>query len=114
MAILELVRNEPNWTGALGAALTRPPGVAERRSGEDPWTTRAVGRPQRISDDLAWFRRAIDEPEAHGLRPLGESSAVATWHLADDEDRVLRLDERGVLASAGFLLHDPDRMESMR
>jgi hypothetical protein len=113
MAILELVRTQPDWTGALGVALTRPPGVPERRAGEDPWSpgsTAVAARPRRISDDLAWFRQALDDPADAGLRPLAETASVAAWESADDElvARLARLDERGVLDAAGFMLHDPD------
>ena len=65
MAILELVRSHPDWPGALGVALTRPPGTPERRGGQDHWNPDTAGRPRRISDDLAWFRDAVDEPELH-------------------------------------------------
>ena len=69
--MLELVRDTPNWLGAVSVALTRPVGVPERRHGEDPWIVgNADGRPPRITDDLAWFRQAIDQPSAHGLRPI--------------------------------------------
>ena len=108
MAILELVRHTPDWTGALAVALTRPPGVAERRSGEDPWNpVAAVERPRRISDDLAWFRQAVEEPTGHGLDPLDESAAVAAWET--DSPALTRLRDRGVLDAAGFLLHEADR-----
>jgi hypothetical protein len=54
MALLELVHAQPDWMGALGVALTRPAGVPERRTGEDPWHDEtAAERPRRISDDLA-------------------------------------------------------------
>ena len=110
MAILELVKNKPDWTGALAVALTRPPGVPERRAGEDPWSPpAAVERPRRISDDLAWFRQAVEEPAGHGLEPLDESAAVAAWET--DSPALARLRDRGVLDAAGFLLHEPDRME---
>jgi hypothetical protein len=113
MAILELVRTQPDWMGALGVALTRPPGVPERRAGEDPWSpgpAAVAERPRRISDDLAWFRQALDDPAGAGLRPLDETASVAAWESADDElvARLARLDERGVLDAAGFMLHDPD------
>jgi hypothetical protein len=109
MAILELVQPRPDWIGALQIALTRPEGVPERRSGEDPWEP-AAGRPRRISDDLAWFRDAMDEPRQHGLQPLDESAAVAAWEPADKSliSRLERLEERGVLLAAGFMLHAPD------
>lgn len=111
MAILELVQPEPDWMGALGVALTRPPGVPERRSGEDPWTPApGTERPRRISDDLAWFRQALDEPDAYGLRPLDETATVAAWETPDGElvGRLTRLRDRGILDAAGFLLHDSD------
>ncbi len=113
MAILELVQPRPDWMGALGVALSRPPGVPERRSGEDPWNPEAAARaerPRRISDDLAWFRQALDDPAGAGLRPLDETASVAAWESADAEliARLARLDERGILDAAGFMLHDPD------
>ena len=109
MAILELVKNEPDWTGALAVALMRPTGVPERRSGEDPWNPNpAIERPRRISDDLAWFRCAVDDPADHGLRQLDESAAVSAWET--EEPALARLRDRGVLDAAGFLLHEPDRV----
>jgi hypothetical protein len=111
MAILELVDARPNWLSALDVALRRPPGVPERRAGEDPWQPSHVGRPRRISDDLAWFRGAMDEPEEFGLRPLDDSAAVAAWEPvveADVSNRLKRLHDRGILEAAGFLLHEPD------
>jgi hypothetical protein len=107
MPMLELVQDRPDWMSALGVALTRPPGVDERRGGDDPWATEATQRPRRISDDLAWLRSAVDEPEAYGLRSMGETAAVAAWQ-ADTEaaQRLDRLRHRRVLDAAGFLLHD--------
>src|SRR3954471_7112793 len=86
MAVLELVHSRPDWLGALTIALTRPPGVPERRGGDDPWEEAAgrAERPRRISDDLAWLRQAYDEPEEHGLQGLEDTAAVAAW-LADQE-----------------------------
>ncbi len=106
--MLELVHTEPDWTGALGVALSRPPGVPERRAGDDPWHDDQAGeRPRRISDDLAWLRQAIDEPEPHGLRGLGETAAVAAWEpTTEAEARLDRLRDRRILDAAGFLLHD--------
>jgi hypothetical protein len=108
MALLELVHAQPDWMGALGVALTRPAGVPERRTGEDPWHDEtAAERPRRISDDLAWLRQAIDEPEPNGLRGLGETAAVAAWEPSGEAAaRLDRLRERRVLDAAGFLLHD--------
>jgi hypothetical protein len=100
--------------GALGVALTRPPGVPERRGDEDPWDADAaagrVPRPRRVSDDLAWFRQALDDPAGAGLRPLGQTASVAAWDCGDPEltARLTRLDDRGILDAAGFMLHDPD------
>lgn len=108
MALLELVHQRPDWMEALGVALTRPPGVPERRAGEDPWSDDgASDRPRRISDDLAWLRQAIDEPEPNGLRGLGDTAAVAAWEIdGEAASRLDRLRERRVLDAAGFLLHD--------
>ena len=108
--MLELVRHTPDWIAALGVALTRPPGVPERRSDEDPWKSdEAAPRPRRIADDLAWLRQAFDEPETNGLRPLPESAAVAAWEPDDAcSERLARLRERHVLDAAGFLLHQAD------
>jgi hypothetical protein len=111
MTLLELVHPRPDWLGALEVALTRPAGVPERREGEDPWSPAAADRPRRISDDLAWLRQAVDEPELHGLRPIDQTAAVAIWEAEGNgglEDRLDRLRRRGVLDAAGFLLHDAD------
>lgn len=113
MAILELVQPRPDWMGALGMALQRPPGVPERRGGEDPWNPepQAIAqRPRRISDDLAWFRQALDDPAGAGLKPIDETASVAAWEAGEGDltERLGRLDERGILDAAGFLLHDPD------
>jgi hypothetical protein len=113
MAILELVKKKPDWSGALAVAMTRPPGVPERRQGQDPWNPgeERFKRPRRISDDLAWFRRALDDPEDHGLQPLDEEMEMAAWE-GDERALVLlgRLRDRGVLEAAGFALHEPDRV----
>ena len=108
MVLLELVHAYPDWMGALGVALSRPPGVPERRTGEDPWHDEdATDRPRRISDDLAWLRQAIDEPEPNGLRGLTDTAAVAAWEPSGEAaERLNRLRERRVLDAAGFLLHD--------
>ena len=115
MTILELVKPRPDWLGALQIALTRPPGVPERRSGEDPWQPATAERPRRISDDLAWFRDAMDEPGEHGLRPIDDTATVAAWEPSDPDlvPRLARLDQRGVLAAAGFLLHEPDAVRAV-
>jgi hypothetical protein len=109
MAILELVRDHPDWPGALGVALTRPPGTPERRGGQDHWKPDTSGRPRRISDDLAWFRDAVDEPELHELHTLADTAAVAAWRASDEAaGRLSRLRDRGILDAAGFLLHADD------
>ena len=106
MAILELVRERPDWPGALGVALTRPVGVPERRGGQDHWRPDTSGRPRRISDDLAWFRDAVDEPERHDLQTLNDTAAVAAWRPSEEAvGRLSRLRDRGILDAAGFLLH---------
>jgi len=112
MAVLELVSSQPDWLNALTVALTRPPGVPERRSGEDPWTgTGRAERPRRISDDLAWLRQAYDEPAEHGLRGLTDTAAVAAWETEPDaQERLSRLRDRHVLDAAGFLLHEEERV----
>src|SRR3954463_15563337 len=111
--MLELVRHSPDWLAALGVALTRPPGVPERRQGQDPWHPEAEAeaeiakRPRRIADDLAWLRQAYDEPEENGLRPLEDTAAVAAWAIEPScKDRRERLRERHVLDAAGFLMHE--------
>ena len=110
--MLELVRDRPDWMNALGVALTRPPGVPERRQGQDPWKPEAESaapRPRRIADDLAWLRQAFDEPETNGLTPLPESAAVAAWDPEPEcANRLTRLRDRNVLDAAGFLLHEAD------
>jgi len=108
--MLELVRHTPDWLAALGVALTRPPGVPERRREEDPWQSdEAAPRPRRVADDLAWLRQAFDEPETNGLKPLPESAAVAAWDPDPAcSERLSRLRERQVLDAAGFLLHQAD------
>ena len=107
MLTLELVSQEPDWTGALQVALTRPSGVPERRANDDPWAPPPLSRPRRISDDLSWLRAAVDEPDAHALRRLDGTAAVAVWEAAEDPElraRFERLESRGVLDAAGFLL----------
>ena len=109
MAMLELVAERPDWLGALGVAMTRPQGVAERRAEQDPWEPSPTDRPRRVSDDLAWLRQAFDEPEENGLRPMPGSAAVAAWETREEDpavlQRVARLRDRGVLDAAGFLVH---------
>jgi hypothetical protein len=105
--MLELVLDRPDWMNALGVALTRPPGVPERRQGQDPWQPETDTRPRRIADDLAWLRQAYDEPEENGLSPLPDTAAVAAWHPDESgSERLVRLRDRNVLDAAGFLLHE--------
>ncbi len=114
MAVLELVTTRPDWMGALTVAMTRPPGVPERRAGDDPWEpagTARAERPRRIADDLAWLRQAYDEPREHGLSGLEDTAAVAAWETSPDaQERLRRLRDRHVLDAAGFLLHEEERI----
>ena len=106
MALLELVEPKPDWLQALGAAVERPPGVPERR--ENPMRERRSERRddcRRVADDLAWLREAVEHPTEHGLEELRGTAAVAVWKADDGVDRLERLQERGVLDAAGFLLH---------
>ena|ERR1700722_19204623 len=106
--LLELVHQTPSWRDALGAALMLPQGVPERRHDDDPWAP-ATDRPRRISDDLAWLRNAVEEPETHGLRAIEGTAAVGAWEVTDDDrvsEHLSRLEVRGVLEAAGFLVHD--------
>jgi hypothetical protein len=109
MALLELVRHEPDWNAALEVAFALPPGESERRADDPGAEPPEAERPKRISDELLWLRHAIDEPETSGLTPLPESAAVGMWD-ADDAclQRLYRLRDRQVLQAAGFLLHEPD------
>jgi hypothetical protein len=105
--LLELVQDKPSWGDALATALLLPTGMRERRQGQDPWSP-STERPRRISDDLAWLRNAVDEPEAHGLRALTGTAAAAAWEVTDPPqaaERLERLEARGVLEAAGFLVH---------
>jgi hypothetical protein len=107
MAVLELINTSPDWMNALGVALTRPTGVPERRADEDPWMPQPQEGPRRISDDLAWLRQAMDQPESSGLRGLGETAAVGAWEADRTAlDHLERLRDRHILDAAGFLLHD--------
>jgi hypothetical protein len=116
--MLELLRERPNWLGALSVALTRPPGVPERRQGEDPWSVDATGRPRRITDDLAWLRIAFEDPAVHGLRPLPRRDVIGAWVPEDTAfERLARLRDRHVLEAAGFRLTDipvPERVTPPR
>ena len=108
MALLELVHARPDWMGALGVALTRPPGVPERRGGEDPWSDgRApTGRGGSPTTSRGCARRSTS-PRATACagwatrRPWRRGSSTS-----EAEARLDRLRERRVLDAAGFLLHD--------
>jgi hypothetical protein len=105
--VLELLRERRNWIGALSVALTRPPGVPERRRGEDPWKPDASNRPRRITDDLAWLRQAFEDPPVYGLRPIPRRKVIAAWAPDDAAlERLARLRDRHVLEAAGFRLTD--------
>ena len=115
MALLELVRPEPDWLAALEVAITPPPGAGDRRQQDDPWD----GEPpdeasRRISDELLWLRHAVEEADASGLTRLPDSAAVGMW---DAEEaclrRLCRLRDRKVLDAAGFLLHESDDPEAL-
>jgi hypothetical protein len=107
--VLELIHVSPNWLGALTVALVRPTGVPERRNGEDPWQSRQTSRPRRLTDDLAWLRGAVDDPEKHGLRPLADRGVIVAW-IPDETgvERLRRLRDRAVLEAAGFLLFEDE------
>jgi hypothetical protein len=108
--LLELVRERPSWQDALATALILPRGMTERRQSENPWAS-ATDRPRRISDDLAWLRNAVDEPAEHGLRAIEGSAAAGAWEVGDDPlvaEHLDRLEVRGVLEAAGFLVHHDD------
>jgi hypothetical protein len=80
----ELIAEQPDWMGALRVVMTRPPGVPERRAGQDALAAPPTSRPRRISDDLSWLRAAIDEPEVHGLRELDGTAAAAVWEAGEE------------------------------
>jgi hypothetical protein len=107
--MLELIHVSPNWRGALSVALVRPTGVPERRQGEDPWDAVTADRPRRVTDDLAWLRVALEDPEPHGLKPLPDHGVVVAWVPTEDVvDRLRRLRDREVLEAAGFQLFEDE------
>ena len=110
MALLELVEPQPDWLQALGAAVERPPGLPERRHNPVIGDRRSEHRDEcrRVADDLAWLREAVEHPSDHGLQELRGTAAVAVWEAENGLDRLARLQERGVLDAAGFLLHGDD------
>ena len=117
MALLELVRHEPDWLAALEVALARPPGTRERRGGEDPWDGEPPAgeeEPRRISDELLWLRHAVEEGGSGGLTPLPESAAVGMWDAEEGcLKRLCRLRDRKVLDAAGFLLHEAEDADEL-
>ena len=109
--MLELIRARPNWLGALSVALVRPQGVPERRHSDDPWLpSEQPARPRRLTDDLAWLRDALEDPEPHGLHPVADGRAAAAW-VPDESgvERLRRLRDRAILEAAGFLLYEDER-----
>ncbi len=90
-----------------------PQGVPERRHGEDPWQAGQAKRPRRLTDDLAWLRDALDDPEPHGLQPLTDRGVVVAWVSdAQGSERLRRLRDRAVLEAAGFLLFEDEGARS--
>ncbi len=115
MALLELVRHEPDWLAALEVAITPPAGASERRHDEEPWDGEPPAEEsRRISDELLWLRHAVEEPGTGGLKPLPDSAAVGMWDAEDTcLKRLCRLRDRKVLDAAGFLLHESEDPEAL-
>ena len=105
--MLELIHVSPNWRGALSVALVRPTGVPERRHNDDPWERDRTDRPRRLTDDLAWLRGALDDPEPNGLKPLADRDVIVAWQPDEGVvERLRRLRDRAVLDAAGFALFE--------
>jgi hypothetical protein len=103
--MVQLLRERPNWPGALSVARTRPSGVPERRRGDDSGKADTTSDPRRAMDDLAWLREAFEDPAAHGLRRVPARSAIAAWEPdPSGAARLRRLSDSHVLETAGFLL----------
>ena len=104
--MLELTHVNPNWFAALSVALVRQTSEPERRHDQHPWEQRGhAPRSRRVTDDLAWLRVALCDPEPNGLHPLSHGQAVAAWVPdADAVERLRRLRDRAILEAAGFRL----------
>ena len=78
MAMLELVHTAPDWTGALGVALSRPPGVPERRHGDDPWHDDQSGERPRVHPLLLGCGSGQTAVSRHDptLSPAADSCAL--------------------------------------
>jgi hypothetical protein len=110
VAVIELIRHEPDWAAALARALTRPAGGPERRQRPDGPPPDGDRRRRRIADELAWLREVIDDPRSQQFDRAAEAAQL-WWPVGDADvddtlDRLMKLRERGVLDAAGFLLHD--------
>ena len=75
-----------------------------------PGCPEQAARPRRLTDDLAWLRDALEDPEPHGLHPVADGRAAAAW-VPDESgvERLRRLRDRAVLEAAGFLLYEDER-----
>ena len=76
--MLELVRHQPDWLAALGVALTRPPGVPERRREEDPWNPDAGRARERNAEGREPVGLMSDELE-HGLGLSAQVQDETGW-----------------------------------
>ena len=114
MAMLELVRHEPNWNAALEVAFALPPGGSERRADDREAEPSDADGARRVSDELLWLRHAIEDPDVSGLTELPESAAVGMWEAEDAcLRRLCRLRDRKVLDAAGFLLHESEDADAL-
>ena len=107
--MLELIHVSPNWLGALSVALVRPPGVPERRHGEDPWRP---GQPRAPAASPTTSRGSATRSRTRSptaCSPLADGHAVAAW-VPDESgvERLRRLRDREVLEAAGFLLYEDE------
>ena len=81
--MLELIRVTPELARCALRGADAPAGRARAPDRRGPLAARTAARPRRITDDLAWLRVALEDPELHGLRPIPRQ-AVAAW-APDDE-----------------------------